>query len=58
MSWIGGECQDDRHYSCTYATFDTFETFCIDSDTPCISIQDAAGLIQQVDNFAPADDGW
>ncbi len=57
MSWISGQCQNDRHYSCN-STFDTWEDFCIDSDDPCQTFHDNAGLIQAVDNWAPADDGW
>lgn len=58
MSWISGECQDDRHYSCTYADFNTWEEWCVDSDTPCLSWNDGGGLISAVDNWAPEDDGW
>jgi hypothetical protein len=59
MSWINGSCQDDRHYSCTYADFNNFDIqWCRDSDNPCNSIDDGGGLISAVDNWAPEDDGW
>lgn len=58
MSWISGNCQDNRHYSCYYSTFDTWEDFCIDSDDPCWTVYDNAGLVNAVDNWAPSGGGW
>lgn len=59
MSWINGQCQDDRHYSCTYADWNDFSIqWCRDSDHPCSSWDDGGALIGAVDNWAPEDDGW
>lgn len=57
MTWIGGSCQGDRNYECYYLTFDTWEEFCIDSDTPCSSIYDNAGLTDYVDHTRPPEGG-
>lgn len=59
MSWISGECQDDRHYSCTYEDWDEWGvTWCRDSDVPCYNWDDGGGLISAVDNWAPSGGGW
>jgi hypothetical protein len=63
MSWISGNCQDDRHYSCTYEEINPPDIFnparwCVDSDDRCYGFNDGGGLISAVDNWAPEDDGW
>jgi hypothetical protein len=62
MSWISGNCQDDRCWSCTYEDWnsDPFNPiqWCVDSDERCPSWNDGGVLISAIDNCAPADDGW
>ena len=59
MSWISGNCQDNRHYSCYYAAWEDFNTqWCRDSDTPCLTWDDGGGLISAKDNWAPKGGGW
>jgi hypothetical protein len=59
MSWISGNCQDNRHYSCYYAAIDNFDTqWCRDSEEPCPGIDDGGALISVKDNRAPSGGGW
>jgi hypothetical protein len=65
MSWISGNCQDDRNYSCYYQSFgewvcgpDGFcefvvESWCVDSDEPCQSINNGGGLVKVADHRPP-----
>jgi len=58
MSWISGNCQDDRCYSCTYADWNSFDTrWCRDSDTPCAGWDDGGALLSQQDNCTPSTGG-
>jgi len=58
MSWIGGNCQGDKDWECTYGTYEetydpdtglpvfTWVTWCRDiSGQGCPSIDDGGGLI-------------
>lgn len=57
MSWISGNCQNDRHYSCTYANPNNFDSqWCVDSDEPCPRINDGGYLLNQTDNTHSG--GW
>ena len=69
MSWISGNCQDDRHYSCYYETFGQWvcdeygceyvvESWCRDSEEPCPGYDSGGFLVNQVDNRAPSGGGW
>jgi hypothetical protein len=59
VSWISGNCQDNRHFSCYYADLNDFnQQWCQDSDTACFVIDDGGGLIKQQDNWAPKGGGW
>jgi len=57
MSWIGGNCQGDRRFECTYLAFDSDESVCLDQDTPCWEIYDSMGLVKVVDHQAPPPSG-
>ena len=57
MSWIGGNCQGDRRFECTYLDFDTDESVCLDQDDPCWSVYDHMGLVKVVDHKAPPPSG-
>jgi hypothetical protein len=69
MSWISGNCQDDRHYSCYYQTFGEWvcdyegycsyevESWCMDSEDPCPSINNGGALVRAVDNRPPPSSG-
>jgi hypothetical protein len=56
MSWISGNCQDNKHYSCTYMNFDGVQ-WCRDSDDPCYGSDDGGALWSVQDNWAKSG-GW
>ncbi|GAO45411.1 hypothetical protein [Flavihumibacter petaseus] len=70
MSWISGNCQDDRNFSCYYETFGEWvcdaygceyviESWCVDSDEPCYSVNDGGYLTGYVDHRQPqGGGGW
>lgn len=53
MSWVGGDCQKNRRFECYYLDFDSSESVCLDSDDPCLDVQDHMGLVRFVDHQAP-----
>ena len=58
MSWISGECQNDRNFSCYYATVSNYwETWCRDSDDPCPGWDDGGALVK-VEDHRQSDGGW
>ena len=56
MSWISGNCQNNRHYSCYYMNF-SGTAWCRDSNDVCLAIDDGGSLYRMVDNWAPKG-GW
>lgn len=57
MSWIGGNCQGDRRFECTYLAFDSDESVCLDQDNACWEFYDNMGLVKVVDHQAPPPSG-